>query len=304
MAASEWALLVLLSVPWGGSFLFYRMLAAELPPLVVSLGRVGFAAFAMQVILRARGESLFEARKLWPAMLVMGLLNNAIPFTLYAYGEIRVTRGLASILNATTPIVTVLVARLLARDERITRGRAVGVALGFAGVAVLVGPDALAGLASDDLVPKLACLFAPVSYAFAAVYGRRFRGASPLLIATGQVTASALILAPIAAIIDPPWLMGPLSLQGWLAMLGISLICTSFAYVLYFRILATAGPTNLMLVTFLTPITAILLGNLVLGEMIGPTALTGLALIGAGLAAIDGRLPRLAAKRLNGRIAD
>ncbi len=300
MTASDWGLLVLLSVPWGGSFLFFRVLAAELPPLLVSLGRVGFAAFAMLVILRARGESLFEARKLWPAMFVMGLLNNAIPFTLYAYGEIHVTSGLASILNATTPIFTVLVARLLAQDERITLGRAAGVVLGFAGVAVLVGPDALAGFAADDLVPKLACLLAPVSYAFAAVYGRRFQDVSPLLIATGQVTARTLILAPIAAIVDPPWLMGSLSLQGWVAMLGISLLCTAFAYVLYFRILATAGPTNLTLVTFLTPITAILLGNLVLGETIGPTALAGLALIGAGLAAIDGRL----AGRLRSREAD
>jgi len=302
MTAADWGLLVLLSVPWGGSFLFFRILAAELPPLLVALGRVGFAAFAVQVILRARGESLFEARKLWPAMFVMGLLNNAIPFTLFAYAEIHVTGGLASILNATTPIFTVLAARLMAA-EAITPGRAAGIALGFAGVVVLVGPDALAGFASEDLVPKLACLLAPVSYAVAAVFARRFRGTSPMLIAAGQVTASTLILAPIAAIVDPPWLMGPLSLQGWMAMLGISLICTAFAYVLYFRILATAGPTNLTLVTFLTPITAILLGNLILGETIGPSALAGMALIGAGLAAIDGRLPRLAADRLKSRIS-
>jgi drug/metabolite transporter (DMT)-like permease len=131
MSATDWALLVLLSIPWGISFLFYRVLAAELPPLTVSLGRVGLAALAMNVILQARGESLFGARRLWGAMLVMGILNNVIPFTLFAYGETRITSGLASILNAMTPIFTVLVARLASRAERLTVGRVLGVALGF-----------------------------------------------------------------------------------------------------------------------------------------------------------------------------
>ena len=293
MATRDWGLLLLLSLPWGLSFLFYRMLAAELPPLLVSLGRVGIAAAAMSLLLQARGESLFGARALWGPFLIIGLLNNAIPFTLFAFAETRITGGTAAILNATTPIFAVLLAHALTGTEKLTVRRGVGTLFGFAGVAVLVGPDAWSSLSSGNLIAEASCLLASLTYAYAAIFSRRFRGVSPLLIATGQTVGSTLILLPVALVFDPPWLLGSLSLSGWGAMLGISLLSTAFGYVLYFRILVTAGPTNLMLVTFLTPVTAILAGYVALGEAVTPMALVGMALIAAGLAAIDGRVFRL-----------
>lgn len=220
----------------------------------------------------------------------MGLLNNVIPFTLIVVGETHIASGLASILNATTPIFTVLAGHWLTANERLTWGKIVGVVAGFAGVAVLIGPAALAGLGSGDILGEAACLLAAVSYAFAGIYGRRFRGLDPIKVATGQVTGSTLVLIPLVLLVDHPWTLPMPGTGVWGAMIGIAVLCTVIAYILYFRILATAGATNLLLVTFLLPASALLLGCLVLSESIEPRAFGGLALIGLGLAAIDGRL--------------
>jgi drug/metabolite transporter (DMT)-like permease len=296
MGATEWGLLVLLSVLWGGSFFFYKILVEALPPFTVVLGRVGLAAVALNLFLLAKGDRMPVSPQLWRRFFVMGLLNNVIPFTLIVFGETRISSGLASILNATTPLFTVIVAHVLTRSERLSWPKAAGVALGFLGVAALIGPDALSNLGRGDLIGEAACLLAALTYAFAGVYGRRFRGVAPLEVATGQITASTLILAPIAGLVDKPWTLAPPSLQIWAALAGIALISTALAYMLYFCILATAGATNLLLVTFLLPISALLLGALALGEAIPARAVLGMTLIGAGLAAIDGRAPRALAR--------
>lgn len=183
-----------------------------------------------------------------------------------------------------------LVAHWLTATERLTPAKAAGVALGFGGVAVLVGPDALAGLGREDLVGEGACLLGALSYAFAGIYGRRFKGLPPIKVATGQITASALVLVPVVALVDRPWALPAPSTSAWGALAGIAVLCTVLAYILYFRILAAAGATNLLLVTFLLPVSALLLGWLVLGESVAPRAFGGMALIGLGLACIDGRL--------------
>jgi drug/metabolite transporter (DMT)-like permease len=219
----------------------------------------------------------------------MGLLNNVIPFTLIVYGETRISSGLASILNATTPVFGVLVAHLLTTTEKLTWARGAGVLLGLGGVIVLIGPDMLTGLGQQDLVGETACLLAALFYAFAGIYGRRFRGIPSLKVATGQISASTLILLPVAAIIDRPWQLSPPSPTAWLAFAGIAVLSTALAYLLYFRILAKAGATNLLLVTFLLPVSAVLLGWFVLGERLAPRTFLGMAAIGAGLACIDGR---------------
>jgi drug/metabolite transporter (DMT)-like permease len=221
------------------------------------------------------------------------VLNNALPFCLIVWGQTQIASGLAAILNATTPLWTVLLAHALTRDERINAEKAAGVLVGFAGVAAMIGPALLAEIGADALA-QLAVLAAAVSYAFAGIYGRRFRamGVPPLVTATGQVTASTLLLLPLALAVDRPWqlaLPGPTTVA---AVLGFALLSTALAYVLYFRLLASAGATNLLLVTFLIPVSAILLGALVLGERLTARQLLGMALIGAGLAAIDGRLLR------------
>jgi drug/metabolite transporter (DMT)-like permease len=297
MTSSEWAMLLALSVLWGGSFFFTGVALAELPPFTIVVLRVGLAALILNLAICAVGLRMPRDGRTWRAFFAMGLLNNVLPFCLIVWGQTQIMSGLAAILNATTPLWTVIVAHLLTPDEKMTGRRFIGVIVGFVGVIVMIGPDALAGF-STNVVAQLAVLAAGVSYAFAGVYGRRFRrmGTAPMLTATGQVTASTIMLLPVALIVDHPWTLPAPTLPTWGAVLGIASLSTALAYVLYFRILATAGATNLLLVTFLIPVSAILLGSLVLGERLGLTHLLGMALIGAGLAAIDGRLMRLGLK--------
>jgi len=289
---AAWTMLLALSALWGGSFFFFKVLVAEYPPLTVVLGRVGFATIALNLLLAVRGDPMRRALP-WAKFAVMGLLNNIFPFVLIVFGEMRISSGLASILNATTPLFGVLVAHAFTTNEKLTVARGAGVLFGLAGVAILIGPSALAGLTSGDLAGEGACLLAALFYAVAGIYGRRFRGLPPLQIATGQITASAALLLPVTTIIDHPWTLAPPSLHAWGAFAGISLLCTALAYLLYFRILAIAGATNLLLVTFLLPVSALLLGWLALDETIEPRAFAGMALIGLGLAAIDGRILRV-----------
>jgi drug/metabolite transporter (DMT)-like permease len=243
-------------------------------------------------VLLLTGRSLFRRGVPWPSFIVMGLLNNMIPFSLIFWGQTQIASGLASILNATTPLFTLAVAHLLTRDERINAAKAVALLVGFAGVALLVGPNVLVGDGSS-FIGQMACLGAALSYAFAGIYGRRFQimGVQPMQAAAGQVTASAVLILPIMLIVDRPWnLAGPPSATVWAALAGLALLSTALAYLLYFRILAAAGATNLLLVTFLIPVTAILLGAVFLGERLEPRHFAGMALIGVGLAAIDGRI--------------
>jgi drug/metabolite transporter (DMT)-like permease len=289
MGTREWVLLLVLSVLWGGSFFFFKVLVAELPPLTVVLGRVGLAALLLNSYLWLRRDPIPNSLRLWRSFIVMGILNNVIPFTLIVWGEIRISSGLASILNATTPIFTVLLAHGLTHNEKINWNKGFGVLFGFFGVAVLIGPSAIAGLGRGDVVGEIACLCAALTYGFAGIYGRRFKGIPPLKVATGQITGSTLVLTPVTALIDHPWTLPMPSAHVFEAWVGIAVFSTALAYMIYFRILAVAGATNLLLVTFLLPISALLLGVFFLGETITLQAVIGMTLIGMGLAAIDGR---------------
>ncbi len=230
------------------------------------------------------------APRVWADFTVMGLLNNVIPFSLIVFGETRTSSGLAFILNATTPVFTVLVAHVLTPNEKLTRSRLAGVIVGFAGVTVLIGPGALAGLGRENIIGELACLGAALVYAFAGIYGRRFKAIPPIKVATGQITASTIVLIPAVVLADRPWTLPVPDAAVWGALIGIALLCTVFAYILYFRLLAAAGVTNLLLVTFLIPLTAMLLGAFVLRETLRFRDFAGMVLIGCGLAFIDGRL--------------
>lgn len=293
MTPREWAMLLALSGVFGASFFFNGIAVRGLPVLTIVGLRVALAALILLAVLRLRGLSLPKAGRVWAAFLVMGALNNAIPFSLIVWGQQHIGAGLAAILNAATPLFTVLLAHVVTRDERMTGGKLAGVLLGLAGVAVLIGPAALRDLGSQVLAQGL-CLAGALSYACAGLYGRRFRamGISPLGTATGQLLASSAILLPLALILDRPWLLPPPGAAALAAVAGLAILSTALAYVLYFRILATAGATNLVLVTFLVPVSAILLGTLLLGETLLPRQIAGMGLIGLGLAAIDGRLLR------------
>jgi drug/metabolite transporter (DMT)-like permease len=294
MTPSEWAMLLILSALWGGSFFFTSVALRELPPLTLVALRVGLAGLILNLVLRITGLRLPREGRVWGAFIGMGFLNNAVPFCLIVWGQTHIASGLAAILNATTPLATVVLAHFLTRDERITGNRLAGVLVSLAGVAVMVGPAALAGLGAS-LLAQLAVLGAALSYAFAGVFGRRFRrmGVPPLATAGGQVTASTLLLVPVMLVVDRPWTLPVPTLPAWGAVIGIAALSTALAYVLYFRILATAGATNLLLVTFLIPVSTILLGSLVLGERLDARHYLGMLLIGGGLAAIDGRLVKL-----------
>lgn len=291
MTARVWTWLLLLSVLWGGSFFFAKVALGELAPLSVVFGRVALAATALNLVLALTIGSLFRRKMPWRSFFAMGLLNNLVPFALIFWGQTQIASGLASILNATTPLFTLVVAHFLTQDERIDAVKLSALVIGIGGVAVLMGPDALAG--SHGVLGQLACLGAALSYAFAGVYGRRFKamGVAPLDAAAGQVTASTMLILPIMLIVDQPWTLPAFpSPTVWASLAGLALLSTALAYVLYFRILAAAGATNLLLVTFLIPVTAILLGAAVLGEHLLPRHFAGMALIGLSLAAIDGRL--------------
>ncbi|MEC5323983.1 DMT family transporter [Aurantimonas sp. E1-2-R+4] len=291
MTLGEWGMLLTLSVLWGGSFFFTEVAVKELPPFTIVVLRVGLASMILFAALGLLGVRMPREWRVWAAFLIMGLINNAVPFSLLVWGQTQIASGLAAILNATTPLFAVLVAHVLTDDEKLTGKRLVGIVAGLSGVAVMIGPAALEGFGLG-VVAQLACLAAAFSYALAGIFGRRFKrmGVAPLATATGQVTASTLLLLPLALVVDRPWTLAMPSLPTVGAILGIAALSTALAYVLYFRILATAGATNLLLVTFLIPVSAIILGSLVLGERLDPRHFLGMGLIGLGLAAIDGRL--------------
>ena len=296
MGALEWILLLSLSVLWGGSFFFIGVAVKALPPFTLVGLRVGLAAVALHLILRIMGLRMPRERRIWRAFFGMGLLNNLIPFCLIVWGQTHIASGLASIFNATTPLFTIIVAHLLTKDERLTRARLSGILIGFSGVAVIIGVDSLHSLGSNTLA-QFAVLAAAFSYACAGVFGRM--GVAPMVTATGQVTASAILLIPIMLVIDKPWTLAMPDLPVRLAVIALALVSTALAYVIYFRILATAGATNLLLVTFLIPVSAIMFGAFFLGEQLARKDFIGMGLICLGLMAIDGRVWRW----LKGKIA-
>ncbi|TVR09919.1 MAG: DMT family transporter [Salinarimonadaceae bacterium] len=293
MTLAEWITLTALSLLWGGSFFFAAVALRELPPLTIVAGRVVVAAATLFLVLRVMGARIPRDPGIWAAFVGMGILNNAIPFTLIVWGQSQIASGLAAILNATTPLMTVIVAHFLTADEPLTRNRAFGVALGFVGVLTMIGPDAIAG-AGASVIAQCAVLGAALSYACAAVFGRRFRrlGVAPLATAAGQVAVSATIVTPLALVVDRPWELDWPSADVLGALIGFGALSTALAYVLYFRLLASAGATKLSLVTFLIPVSAILLGVGVLGERLETLQIVGMAIIGLSLIMIDGRLRR------------
>ncbi|MDB5597534.1 MAG: transporter permease [Hyphomicrobiales bacterium] len=298
MTPLQWGMLVALSILWGGSFFFAGIAVREVPPLTVAVVRAGGAALILNAALPLLGLRLPREPRLWMAFAVMGFINNVVPFTLIFWGQSHIPSGLASILNATTPLSTIVVAHLATSDEKMAGGRLAGVLIGFCGVATMIGAQLLGGLGTDVLA-QLAIVLAGFSYACAGVYGRRFSrmGVRPMITATGQVTASGVMLLPMSLLYDAPWTLPMPSLQVWAALFGIAALSTALAYVLYFRLLAAAGATNLLLVTFLIPVSAVGMGVLVLHEHLEPRHFLGMALIGVGLACIDGRIFRVIFKR-------
>ncbi len=297
MTFFEWMLLLILSVLWGGSFFFSKVALAEVPPLTVVLARVGMAALALGVYLRAIKVEIPKSGQVWLAFFGMGLFNNLIPFSLIFWGQTQIASGLASIINATTPVFSILVAHFLTADEKLSGNKIAGIVLGVAGVGVLMSHRAVSDQ-GPPLLPMLACLGAALSYGFASVFGRRFKnmGVAPAVVAFGQVTATTIMMIPIVSIVDAPWTLPMPSAVTFSALAALALLSTALAYVIFFRILSGGGALNVSLVTLLIPVSAILLGSLILHERLDANHFAGMGLIALGLLAIDGRLWRIIAK--------
>ena len=287
MGIGEWSLVLLLSGIWGGSFFFIEIALRDMTPLTIVLCRVAFAALILWGYVYISGKKMPMSVGMWGSFLIMGALNNFIPFSLIAWGQKYIDSSMASILNATTPMFSVILAHFLTSEERLTANRIIGVLLGFIGVVTLIGVESLKGF-GFHVTGQMAVLGPAFLYACAAIYGRRFKGISPVVVSAGMLSASAVVMLPLALIFEQPWHLVPSTIT-WGALLGLSVVSTSVAYIIYFRVLATAGATNILLVTFLIPVSAILLGVMVLGEQPGWNAFGGMGLIFLGLIAIDGR---------------
>ncbi|MCP3874142.1 MAG: DMT family transporter [Desulfobacteraceae bacterium] len=288
MGIKEWGLIAILSIIWGASFFFVELSLKTMTPLTIVLCRVGCAAFLLLCFVRFTGRKMPKNIGIWGAFLVIGALNNVLPFSLITWGQKHIDSSLASILNATTPVFSVVLAHFLTKEETLTQKRLAGVIFGWVGVAVLIGVDSINGVGME-IAGQIAVLGAALLYAFSAIFGRRFKDIDPVVVAAGMLTGSTIIMCPIAFVFEQPFILEPTWIT-WTALFSLASISTALAYVIYFYVLSKAGATNILLVTFLVPVSAIFLGMMVLGETPGWNAFAGMILIFVGLSFIDGRL--------------
>jgi drug/metabolite transporter (DMT)-like permease len=285
MRAIDWLLLVFLSVLWGATFFFIAVANPEVPPFTLVLARVGVAALVLVPIVFLAGHRLPATWAGWRLFVVQGIVNNVIPFTLMVYGQHHIASGLAAVLNATTPLFALIVAWMFA-GESMTSNKLAGVLLGVAGVAVLVGPEALGSNASS-VIGMLCILGAALSYAISALWMRRLRHIQPLVSSAAQLICSTAMMLPLAALFESFWLLPVPGVPAVLAVLGLAIVSTALAYIVFFRISASAGPANVMLVTLLIPVTATALGVMILGETLTLNQVAGALVIASGLVVID-----------------
>ncbi|MEJ2211562.1 MAG: EamA family transporter [Anaerolineae bacterium] len=275
-------LLLALGTIWGSSYLFIKVTVADVPPLTLVAGRLTLAAVILWGVMAASRQSMPRRRSLWGAYTVMGFFSGTLPYVLISWGEQYISSGLAALLQATMPIFTVLMAHFAIREERLTMASVLGVAVGFAGVAVLMLPDLRQGLHAS-LWGQAAIVVSSASYAGAAVYARlRLRGQSPLASTTGQLTMGAVLTLPLALIVDRPFHLSP-SPQAWWAWLGLILLGTVIAYIIYYAIIERTSATFVSMVTYVIPVNGLLLGALVLNETLTLNVLVSAILILAGV---------------------
>jgi drug/metabolite transporter (DMT)-like permease len=284
-----WALLAALAFLWGASFSFIKIAAADIPAFTLVFFRVAIAAVVLHAVVFARRAPYPVQRVLYARYLLMGLINNLVPFTLIVYATSRLGAGSASILNATAPIFALIVAHVATEDEKITAAKLVGILLGLGGVAAMSGPQAFAGL-TGDLLAVGAMLIAAFGYGLSAIYGRRFGGIDPTVSAACQLSAATLLLVPFMLVVDRPWGLAMPGAVPVLALVALAVLSTAIAYVIYWALIARAGGTNTTLVTLLIPVCALVFAWALLGEAFTLGEAAGVILIGLGLIVIDGRV--------------
>ncbi|MEE8500087.1 MAG: DMT family transporter [Kiloniellales bacterium] len=291
----DYLLLLLLSAIWGSSFLFIKLAVAAIPPMTLVAGRLGLAALALLLFLAATGRRLPRDWGIWRGFLVVAAIGNVVPFFLINWGEVTVDSSLAAILLATTPLATIVLAHAFTPDERLTPLKGLGVMVGFGGIVVLVGPDALAGF-GREAVSQLAIVGAACCYAVTGVFVRRSRliELPAAVTATGVLVTAAVIAVPLALVIDRPWELPAPSTGALLALGVLALLCTSAAFLILFRLLATTGATFVSLLNYLAPVFGVSWGALLLGEPLHLEVLGALALILLGLVLTQARGRQLA----------
>ena len=287
LGITEWILLLILSVLWGGSFFLIEIAGNDYPPFTIVFGRVGIAAIVMTVWVYRNHERMPTSFRIWYKFIILGAVRSFIPFCLIVWAETQISSNLASILNATTPIFTMILAHLFTKDERITSTRAVGVLIGFGGVIIIIGPDAIQGLSLKGL-GQIAILGAAFSYGSSHVYGRRFSNMPVSVVAAGMLIGATLLSLPPALIIEKPWTLNPGFISS-IAVIGLALFSTALGFLIYYRILKVSGANNASMVTFFIPVWAIFLGVSVLDEQIRWNSIAGLTLILLGLSIIGDR---------------
>lgn len=291
MTRGDWATVFALSVVWGCTFPIVKLSVREIPPLTLVLLRVGIAAIALWLIMRATNVAVPRGRRVWSMFFVMGFLGAALPWILFFWGQQYLPSGVGAIMNATTPLWAAVLGHFMLADERLTGSRLAGVLVGFAGVAVLVGPDLLLR-AGDSLVAQGAIGLSAVFYALSGIYARRFAplGLAPMQSAFGQMATATIIIAPVALVYDMPWRLPPPGAFTIAAVVFLAVVATALGFVMFFRVLASAGATNVMLVTLLVPATATALGVTLLGETVEVRHVLGMGVIVFGLLLMDGRV--------------
>jgi drug/metabolite transporter (DMT)-like permease len=290
MTAAEWGAILTVATFWGGSYFFVGIAVKELPTLTIVLARYIITAPLFLLICAHQGLRMPWDRQFWPDFLILGIFNQLVPFCLIAWGQGHIPSAVASILNAVGPLATVLLAHVFTQDEKLNGRRLVGVFLGLTGVVTIVGGAALKSL-GVGIVAQIACITATLSYASAILFARKSgqRGAKPMELVAGQIAIAGFLLLPVELIVDQPWTLPMPSNAALLALLALAVLSSALGHMLYFRTLAAVGATNVSLVAYLMPVTAILLGVIVLGERLEARQIAGMTIIAIGLAATDGR---------------
>lgn len=285
---------MLLAALWGPSFLFIKIAVADIPPLTIAFGRSIVGAIFLLLVLLLQRKSLPEERRLWRSLALMALIHNALPNVLFAWGEQYIDSALASILNGTTPLFTIILAHYFVQGDRLTPAKVGGVLLGFGGLVLLIVPSLSSGVQGTAL-GLLAVTVASASYGVANVYARNhLRGLPSLVAPATQLTLAALYTLPLALVIDRPGQLPPPSPASLAALLALGLFGTGLAFLVYYRLLETAEPTYLSMVTYVIPIFGVILGVVVLDEQLTVYALAGFALILTGVMIVNGVFNRRA----------
>lgn len=275
--ATDLALLLLLATLWGGSYSFIKIGVETIPPVTLIAARTLIAGAVLLAVIRWRGLSLPPDPVIWRRFLIQAVLNSAVPFTLIAWAETSVDAGLASILNAGSPIFAFLLSMLLFRSEAAAGRKLFGVAVGMLGVCLIIGAEALSGF-GRELWAQLALVAAAACYGGAALFGRNFKGLDPIMPAAGSLLCGALVLTPLSLAVDRPWLLAP-SQASIAALVALALVSTALAFVIYFRLIARLGSVGATSVAYLRVPTGVAIGMIVLGETLAPTAWIGLVLV-------------------------